>query len=131
LFAALYVCVSKILSFPWFSKELKNDLSKNNWLHDVILIPLVRESIFTRRGFLFLIVLVPTYKLFLCHTPIKPDLLDFFGISIFACGLIDRVFKRFASSREIVSIYVVEVMYITSIINCVIALWTPCQSLQR
>ena len=31
-------------------------------------------------GFQFPIVLVPTYKLSLCHTPIKPDLLDFPGI---------------------------------------------------
>jgi uncharacterized protein (UPF0305 family) len=28
-------------------------------------------------------VLVPGYKLSLCHTPIKPDLLGFPGISVF------------------------------------------------
>jgi hypothetical protein len=37
------------------------------------------------------------YKLSLCYTPIKPDLLNFPGIGIFACGLLDRVFKRFVS----------------------------------
>jgi hypothetical protein len=51
-------------------------------------------------GFLFLIVLVPRYKLFLCHTPIKPDLLGFLGIGIFACGLRDHVITKFASIRE-------------------------------
>jgi hypothetical protein len=40
------VCVGEIISLPWFSKELKNDLSKNNCLRGVILILLVRESIF-------------------------------------------------------------------------------------
>jgi hypothetical protein len=42
-------------------------------------------------------VLVPRYKLSLCHTPIKPDLLGFPGISIFACGLRDHVITRFVS----------------------------------
>jgi hypothetical protein len=97
LFAALCVCVGKIISFPWFSKELKNDLSKNNWLRGGILILLVRESIFDGWGFSFSIVLVPMYKLSLCHTPIKPDLLGFPGIEVFARGLLDRMIKRFAS----------------------------------
>ena len=44
----------------------------------------------------FPIVLVPRYKLSLCHTPIKPDLLGFLRIGVFACGLLYRVFKRFA-----------------------------------
>jgi hypothetical protein len=35
-------------------------------------------------GFPFPIVLVPGYKLSLCHTPIKPNLLGFPGISVFA-----------------------------------------------
>jgi len=43
-------------------------------------------------------VLVPRYKLSLCHTPIKPDLLGFPGIGVFACGLRDHVITRFASS---------------------------------
>jgi hypothetical protein len=43
-------------------------------------------------------VLVPRYKLSLCHTPIKPDLLGFPGIDVFACGLRDHVITRFAST---------------------------------
>jgi hypothetical protein len=44
-------------------------------------------------------VLVPRYKLSLCHTPIKPDLLGFPGIGVFACGLRDHVIMRFASGN--------------------------------
>jgi len=91
------VCVGEIISLPWFSKELKNDLSKNNYLRGVILILLVRESIFVGWGSPFPIVLVPRYKLSLCHTPIKPDLLGFPGIGVFAYGLHDHVITRFAS----------------------------------
>jgi hypothetical protein len=43
-------------------------------------------------------VLVPRYKLSLCHSPIKPDLLDFPGIDVFTCGLRDHVITRFAST---------------------------------
>ena len=71
------VCVGEIISIPWFSKELKNNLSKNNCLRGVILILLLRESIFVGWGSPFPIVLVPRYKLSLCHTPIKPDYLAF------------------------------------------------------
>jgi len=42
------------------------------------------------RGFPFPIVLVRRYKLSLCHTPIKPDLLGFPGIGVFTCGLRDH-----------------------------------------
>jgi len=84
------VCVGEILSSPWFYKELKNNLSKNNWLYGVILILFVHESIFIRWGFPFPIVLVSRYKLYLCHTPIKPDLLGFPGISVFTCALRDH-----------------------------------------
>ena len=42
-------------------------------------------------------MLVPRYKLFLCHTPIKLDLLGFPGIDVFASGLRDHVITRFAS----------------------------------
>jgi len=45
----------------------------------------------------FPIMLVPRYKLSLCHTPIKPDLLGFSGIGVFACGLRDHVITRFTS----------------------------------
>ena len=48
-------------------------------------------------GFPFPIVLVPRYKLSLCHTPIKPDLLGFPGIGVFTCGLRDHVITKFAS----------------------------------
>jgi hypothetical protein len=91
------VCVGEIISLPWFPKELKNDLSKNNCLRGVILILLIRESIFVGWGSLFRIVLVPRYKLSLCHTPIKLDILGFPGIGVFACGLRDQVITRFAS----------------------------------
>jgi len=53
-------------------------------------------------------VLVPRYKLSLCHTPIKPDLLGFPGIGVFACGLHDHVITRFASvtlALELIFIY--------------------------
>jgi len=43
------------------------------------------------------ILSVPRYELFLCHTPIISDLLDFPGIDVFTCGLLDRVIKRFMS----------------------------------
>jgi hypothetical protein len=33
---------------------------------------------------------VPRYKLFLCPTPIKPNLLGFPGIGVFMCGLRDH-----------------------------------------
>jgi hypothetical protein len=91
------VCVGAIISLPWFSKELKNDLSKNNCLRGVILILLVRESIFVGWGSPFPIVLVSRYKFSLCHIPIKPDLLGSLGIGVFACGLRDHVITRFAS----------------------------------
>ena len=42
-------------------------------------------------------MLVPRYKLSLCHTPIKPDLLGFLGIGVFACGLRNHMITRFAS----------------------------------
>ena len=94
------VCVGEIISLPWFFKELKNDLSKNNCLRGVILILLVHESIFVGWGSPFPIVSVPGYKLSLCHTPIKFDLLCFPGIGVFACWLRDHVITRFASDWE-------------------------------
>jgi len=54
-------------------------------------------------GFPFSIVLVPRYKLSLCHTLIKPDLLGFPGIGVFACGLRDHVITRFASLSDSIS----------------------------
>ena len=93
------MCVGEIISLTWFFKELKNDLSKNNYLRGVILILLVRESIFVGCGSPFPIVLVPRYKLSLCHTPIKPYLLGFPGIGVFACGLRDHMIMTFASQK--------------------------------
>jgi len=45
---------------------------------------LVRESIFVWWVFRFPILVVPRYKLSLCHAPIKLDLLGFSGIDVFA-----------------------------------------------
>jgi hypothetical protein len=87
------VCVGEIIVLPWFSKEQKT----NNWLHGAILILLVHESIFVGWGFPFPIV-QPRYKLFLYHTPIKPDLLGFPRISVFTCGLRGHVIARFPSA---------------------------------
>jgi len=58
-----------------------------SWRHPILL---VRESIFVGWGFPFPIVLVSRYKLSLCDTPIKPDLLGFSGIGVFACVLRER-----------------------------------------
>jgi ribosomal protein L24E len=44
-------------------------------------------------------VLGPRYKLSLCHTPIKPDLLGFPGIGVYAYVLRDHVITRFASNK--------------------------------
>jgi len=43
------------------------------------------------------VLLVLRYKFYLCHTPIKPDLLGFPRIKVLACGLLDHVFKKFVS----------------------------------
>jgi hypothetical protein len=48
-------------------------------------------------GGLIPIMLVPRYELSLYHTPIESDLLDFSGIGVFKCGLLDHVIKRFTS----------------------------------
>ena len=42
-------------------------------------------------------MLVPRYKLSLCHTPIKPDLLGFLGIDVFVWG--DKEFLSFISGK--------------------------------
>jgi len=71
----------ELVRYSHFLSSLKNwnNLSINNWLHGVIRVLLVRELIFIEWGFPFPLVSVPTYKLSLCHTPIKPGLLGFFG----------------------------------------------------
>jgi hypothetical protein len=53
------VCVGEIISLPWFSKELKNNFSKNNCLRGLILVLLIPESIFVGWGFPFPIVPMP------------------------------------------------------------------------
>ena len=74
----MYVCVGEIISIPWFSKELKTTYRRTTGF--------VASSLyfsFTNQyslGFSFSIVLVSRYKLSLCHTHIKPDLLSFLGI---------------------------------------------------
>jgi len=62
------VCVGEIISLPWFSKELKIDLSKNNCLRGVILILLVREQYSLGGGFPFPTVLMRRYKCYLYVT---------------------------------------------------------------
>ena len=90
------MCVGGIISLPWFSKELKNDLSKNNWLHGIILTLLVRESIFVGWGFSFPIVLVFQYKLSLYHTTMNLIYLAFREIGR-DVGLRDHMITRFAT----------------------------------
>ena len=70
--------------------------------------------------FLFPIVLVPRYKLSLCHTPIKPDLLSFPGIGVFAYGLHDHVITRFISPL----IFQYPINIVNEIIGCRNQLWT-------
>ena len=92
------VSVGEIISFPWFSKELK----KMTYRRTTVFVASSLYFSFANQyslggGFPFPIVLVPRYKLSLCHTPIKPDLLGFPGIDVFSCGLRDDVITRFAS----------------------------------
>jgi hypothetical protein len=68
-------------------------------------------------GFPFPIVLVPRYKLSLCHTPIKPDLLGFPGIGVFACGLRDHVIMRFASEFNIFCISPIQLYLVLSYVS--------------
>ena len=96
------LCVGGIISLPWFSKELKNNLSKNNWLYGVIFILLLHESIFVGWGLPFPIMSVSRYKLSLCYTPIKLDSLGFPGIGVYVCGLRDYMIMRFASGDILV-----------------------------
>ena len=46
---------------------------------------------------------------YLCHTPIKPDLLGFPGLGVFVCGLRDHVITRFASNTYLIYSFVCEV----------------------
>ena len=91
------LCVGGIISFPWFSKELKMIYRRTTGFVVSTLYFSFVNQYSLGGGFPFSIVLVPRYKLSSCHTPIKPDLLGFPRISVFACGLRDHVITRFAS----------------------------------
>jgi len=43
------------------------------------------------------------YKLSLCHTPIKPDLLGYPVIGVFACRMRDHVIMRFVSVLPVIN----------------------------
>jgi hypothetical protein len=79
----VYVCVGGIISLPWFSNELKTTYQKTTSFVASSLYFSFPNQYSLGGGFPFPIVLVPGYKLPLCHTPIKPDLLGFPGISVF------------------------------------------------
>jgi hypothetical protein len=110
------LCVGGIISLPWFSKELKTTYR--------ITIGFMASSLYLSftiqyllgGGFPFWIVLVPQYKLSLCYTPIKPDLLGFPRIGVFAYGLCDHVWSR--GSHQLVSDL--------GSINQVISFWNFC-----
>jgi len=82
-------------NLPWFSKELKTTCRRTTVFVASSLYFSFANQYSLGGGFLFPIVLVPRYKLSLCQTPIKPDLLGFPGIDVFACGLRDHVIKIF------------------------------------
>jgi hypothetical protein len=93
----VFVRVGEIISLPWFSKELKTTYRRTTGFVASSLYLSFANQYSLGGGFSFPIVLVPRYKLSLCHSPIKPDLLGFQGIGVFACGLCDHVITRFAS----------------------------------
>ena len=91
------VCVGEIISLPWFSKELKTTYRRTTSFMASSLYFSFANQYSLGGGFPFPIVLVHRCKLSLCHTSIKPDLLSFLEIGVFACGLRDHVITRFAS----------------------------------
>jgi hypothetical protein len=91
------LCVGEIISLSWFSKELKTTYQRTTDFVASSLYFLFANQYLLGGGFPFPIVLVPRYKLSLCHTPIIPDLLGFLGIGVFACWLSDHVITRFTS----------------------------------
>jgi hypothetical protein len=100
------VCVGGILSLSWFSKELKMTYRRTTGFVASSLYFSFTNQYSLGGGFSFPIMLVPIYKLSLCHTPIKPDLLGFSGIGVFVCGLHDHVITRFASHT--LNIYIMQ-----------------------
>ena len=91
------LCVGGIVSLPWFSKELKMTYQRTTCFVASSLYLSFANQYSLGGGFLFPIVLVLRYKLSLCHISIKPDLLGFPGIGVFACGLHDHMITRFTS----------------------------------
>jgi len=78
------VCVGEIIPLPWFSKELKTTYWRTTgFMASSLCISFVNQYSLSG-GFPFPIVLMPKYNLSLCHTPIKPDLLGFSWIGVFA-----------------------------------------------
>jgi hypothetical protein len=103
-------CVSsykknKDISLLRFSKELKTTYRRTIGFVASSLYFSFANQYLLGRGFPFSIVMVPRYKLSLCHTPIKLDLLGFPGIDVFACGLRDHVITRFTSITVIILMF--------------------------
>ena len=90
----------EIISLPWFSKELKMTYRRTTGFVASSLHFSFTNQYLLGGGFPFPTVSVSRYKLSWCHTPIKPDLLGFLGIDVFACGLRDHVITRFASKLK-------------------------------
>jgi hypothetical protein len=88
-----------MISLPWFFKELKMTYRRTTGFVASSLYFSFANQYLLGGDFPFSIVLVPRYKLSLCHTRIKPDLLGFPGIDVFACVLRDHVIIRFASKE--------------------------------
>jgi len=105
------VCVGEIISLPWFSKELKTTYRRTTGFVASSLYISFLNQYSLGGGFPFPKVLVTRYMLSLCHTPIKPDLLDFSGIGVFACGLRDHVITRSASFRMVIFGFVLFVLF--------------------
>jgi hypothetical protein len=78
------VCVGEIISLPWFSKELKMTYRRTTDFVASSLYFSFTNQYSLGGGFPFPIVLMSRYKLFLCHTLIKPDILGFLIIGVFA-----------------------------------------------
>ena len=94
------MCVGGIISLPWLSKDLKKTYRRTTGFVTPSLYFSFANKYSLGGAFPFPIVLVPRYKLSLYPTPIKPDLLGFPGIGVFACGLRDHVIMRFASESQ-------------------------------
>jgi len=81
------LCVGGIIFISWFSKELKMTYQRTTGFVASSLYFSFANQYSLGESFPFPIVLVPRYKLSLCQTSIKLDLLVFPGIGVFVCGL--------------------------------------------